>query len=335
MDVGQIYSNVILGQIQPALNHNDPVTGFQEFVDLKTLQMWKDSITDDLPVNLEHDWSIMSSLVPFVGLVPKESVKILGDKLVGDFHVAKEAFTESMYFIGKAINDILAEGKDKIMFSLQGKAMTEQDPSKKLSLLRPTVTDGAALTELGAATTQFSLAAKEFKLSAKLNPEIQKKLSGTVINTITKSGEINMSDNKVSIEDVNKKVEAAKDGAAEVKDTVEKLAADTGWQDDFMSAMKDLHGKVDKLHEMCAKMSGNPEVAKPLVAETKLSAEEPKKSTIEVKLSADIGNMSDAPAKETDISDEELSKNWKKYYLKGTPEQKKRVEKLARKNSIA
>lgn len=344
MEVGQIIPNVILAQIQPAKNHVDEATGFQEYVDLKSLQLWRDTITEDFPVNLDHDFSLLSELVPVCGMITKDSIKIVGDKLMGDFVIAKEAFTEAMYFVGNIINDLLAKGKDEIMFSLQGIMGLEQDAEKRLSLIRPTETDKASLVRDGAATTQLVLNSnRAIFLSAKQNPGIKQKLDEIKINNNNKTGEAKMSadkkDEKPSMDDVKEKVDAAHADVKDVKDTVKKLDADNAWQDEFMSSLKDLHAKVDNLCAMSSKVvepAAKELAAKPEVIE--VAKDEPKvNKTIEVKLSADIGNMSETPAndeKAVEITDEELEKNWKKYYLSKDLKIQNRIQKLARKNGV-
>ena len=344
MEVGQIIKDVILGQIQPALNKVDKETGYQEFVDLTTLQMWRNEITEDIPVNLEHGFSFLSPLIPMCGVISKDSIKIDGDKLIGDFWICKEAFTEAMYFIGKAINDLLAIGKDKLMFSMQGLMNLAPDATKQLSMIRPIEVDSVALTKQGAATTQMTLSTKPiaFSLSASKNPELEKKLVKPVINNDDK-GECKMAaetkkEEAPSVADVKDKVDATHDAVKDVKDKVAKMDADNDSSDMIMSAIAALHKDVKDLaakHEaLCASMSAKPAA---LSAETEapkpvaLAATPETPKVIEVKLSADVGNMSEAPAekKAEGVSDEELTKDWKKYWYAKDKDYKPRIKELA------
>jgi len=330
MEIGQVVPNVILGQIQAARGHFDKQSGYQNYVDATTLQMWKDSVIGDLPINIDHDISLLSEVVPTCGVITKDSLKIIDGKLVGEMVLSKESFTTKLYNVGKLIMDLIALGKDKIMFSLEGLMPVELDHEKKLAIYRPTVTTEASLVKIGAATTRITLSTRD-------NPEFKEKLSAEIekstINTNTNLGDT-MS-KEVAKEEV--KLEAKADEKSEVKEVTKLDAGDDG----VMTSLADLHAKADahtaqltalgaKYDALCAQLSADKATASKLAAiEEKTEAKKADKS-IEVKLSVDPGNLESASGATNggEPTDEELLKDQHKYWYAKDKDYKPRLKVL-------
>lgn len=282
-----IIENVILAESKEAEGHK--IAGIQEVADETTLKLFLETAVDVLPVTLDHSESLISK-IGIVGMITKDSLKIVGNKLLGTLKIADEAFTEKMFFVGKFLEELLAKSRSEINISLESQATFEFKDN--LAYIRPTVTTCASLVAQGALTSEL----------------FRKYSSNTINNNI---GDIKMSE-EIKKEEVVVPVDAGCATTPEVKKPEEeKMETQVDAPAfDVQKAIGDLASKIDAIAAVLAQMTMPP--AAIAVEDRKLAAVVEENKKVEIKLAADIPECNVEVA-ETDEQIMEKAKEHKYY----------------------
>lgn len=346
--MGNVIPNTILASIGLARKPRDPVSGFPLYVDLKTLQGFKSLIQQSLNVSLDHSISVASGVIPSVGTIDKNSVKIISEDLVGDYQIDLEAFLANDF-----LNKVVENGEDAMM-SLESFMTLEIDEVNKLALLRPIVDPETqegittiSLVQTGAITRQLHLSAEPTKT---LIEQIRDKLNNRKINNNigentmsdeakkepVKATELSATDPKPAIADAVDKAHEAVDKSA-VDAVKEKLddSEDVGdGEDENFAKMSALHNDMKATHEgMKSTLAEMSKYCASLNKATLSATKEETKpvSVVKVEFTGDVGDGQSSDSS-NEPSDEELAKNVFKIMMGDDTKAQNRLMEMASRN---
>ena len=170
------YKDLQLALPKAAKGHK--IQGYQEVADETTLELVKKNLSSNVPLTLDHEDSVAGKAFAGVGYLDKDSVRIVGNQLVGDLVIPDESYSKERMFIGEYIDSEIESNPNsmKLSFEFPNKDLLHDiDPVTKEAKMRPGSVSGISFVKDPAITDRL------FAF---------KKLAAARINTITKEDKI-------------------------------------------------------------------------------------------------------------------------------------------------